>query len=59
MVFQLHHQYFGPQLTRMLDVTCLPAEGSHSQQLLKYGNNLTVTAQQALKLFSIFFKYGV
>jgi len=58
MVFQFHHQYFGPQLTLMLDVTHLPAEGNHSQHLLKYGNNLTVTAKQELKLLSNFFKYG-
>jgi len=57
-VFQIDHQYFGPQLTHMLDVTCLPAEGNHSQHLLKYGKNLTVTAKQELKLLSIFCKYG-
>jgi hypothetical protein len=57
-VFQFHHQYFGPQLTRLLAVICLPAEGNHSQHLLKYGKNLRVTAKQELKLLSIFFKYS-
>jgi hypothetical protein len=39
-------------------MTCLATEGNHSQHLLKYGKNLTVTAKQELKLLSIFFKYG-
>jgi hypothetical protein len=57
-VFQFHHQYFGPQLARLLGVTYLPAEGNHSHHLLKYGKNLTVTAKQELKLLSVFFKHG-